>query len=227
MNDMKIDLDEEAGGVTPVSAVPWEPEIHFFQVLTQFIIALQVKMNEADWTMSPAKAYDLLASAVEWAQANHVHGWDNPAWAVVIDMLRTRSEALAGTSTDAMLAQRMTTWKNRRRPSALHLLKRLVWYMPLFMRATEILDSELADDDTTASGQSLTIGEAVGVVFEFVDWCSKSPYFKQQSAWGWWQAYPWLDFVRDEMKELRDELKDGTGFDPGAPIGDVPFSFPG
>lgn len=209
------------------SLKPWSPEIKFFMVLAQFIEALQMKMNETAWTLSPAKAYDLTADAIEWAVANKVYGWDNPAWAVVADMFRERASALVGTPIDLMLAQEMTEWKVRSYPSAHNLLMYFDWYMPMFRRATSILGRELRDDDMTATGQPLTIGEAVAVVFDAVDWCSKNHHFRQRTPWGWPQTYPWLDFVRDELKALRDEIGDGSTFAPGQPIGDVPFSYPG
>ena len=201
----EISLDE----VPPnVSSVPWQKEISFFQMMALFIDALQVKMNEINWTLSPSVAYELIAWAMEWCQANNVFEADRPAWIYVREQILARAKELKGTSDDVMREMRMTGWERRPAPTAGEVLERFDWHLPMLRRLVAKVLLEIADANVTPSGKRLTPGEAVDVIFGAVDWLSKAPYFRYKTPYGWWSAVPWIAFVRAEMMAWRDDLKD-------------------
>jgi hypothetical protein len=209
----------------PVSVVPWDSEIRFWSRVADFMAELQSEMNKIGWEMSPANAYALLAWVVEWCQVNHVPGAGNPAWVYVFEKLKERSIELQGTGQNAMLTRDMPEWRDRGKPSSSEVLLGFDWFVALFRRALNVLRHEYSDDDVTASGHRLTLGEAVNVLFIGVDWCSKFPHFQYQTPYGWSVSMPWLEFVREELKVWRDDLADQSAESPPA-SGDTAFSVP-
>jgi len=218
-------INEDESGVPPVSVIPWNSEINFYSGVGDFLNDLQIKMNGINWTMSPAAAYEVLAWAVEWGQMNHVYGFDHPAWFYVAEKMKERSLELAGTGQNAMLEMRMDEWAGRSAPSPADLLRNFDWFMSLFRKIESIMTREIKDDDVTPSGHVLTLGEAVNGVLMAVDWCSKHHRFQYRTPYGWAVPHEWMDFVRDEVMEWRDALKDqetiptpsdGTAFSVGS-----------
>jgi hypothetical protein len=196
-----------------------------FDLLGSLIEDLQIEMNELDWTMSPAFAYAIMADLVDWARENAIHqAMREPSWLYVTETLRNRAAELHGTSDNAMRQQVMDRWRDRQRPTGFDLLQYHDWFFPALKRALQILEREMDDGNVTPTGRDLTPGEAVAVLFQLVDSASKDPHF-QYRTWGWWSAYPWLDFVRDEMKVWRDALKDREELP--VPAGGTAFSVPG
>jgi hypothetical protein len=207
-------------------AYVWGREIAFLQLLAAFFSALQSKMYELEWTMSPSRFYDLLAWAIAWCREHGVWQSHHASWQYAQEQLERRAEALRGTAADNMREMLMDEWRDRRLPGAWKMLHDLDWWMPVMRTTVSVLGREITDADRTETGHGLTPGEAVNLVFEVVDDLSKHAHFRYRNSWGWSKPYPWIDFCRGEMMAWRDELDEEDAL-PVPDPGDQPFSVGG
>jgi hypothetical protein len=204
---------------------PFKTEASFWSGVGMFVNDLSYKLDVMDWTLSPSRLYALLAWAIDWCRRQGVPLAHQPAYLWVMERMEARAQELIGTAADDMRVMVMKEWRDRKPTSIPALLKSYSWFVPIlsYTMTTAITGYQNATVDP--SGHKTTPGEAVNAVFMGVDraWQDKQ-HFQQRNVYGWFEPYPWLDFVRGELLAWRNELKDRVEVPP--PSGPTAFSAP-
>jgi hypothetical protein len=197
---------------------PFKYEVEFWNETASMIQFFEDRLIERGWKMSPSRGYDLLVDAIQLLRANGFPAVNEPAFDFVMERLAARAAELRGTEVDFELAMVMEEWRDREAPVPADpyrsLLQIFDWFLPLLRRlegkAVEITGA------SSAAGEEVANREAVDFVLRIADWCSKQQRFQTRNAWGWSVAYPWVDFVRDEIYEWHMKLK--PALEPPPPV---------
>ena len=184
-------------------------EIQFWQRNADLIRFINDWLDDHEWKMSPSRWYAFLADLVRWHQACGIEPTKEPAFDFIVERLIARSNELWGTELDFALAMEMNGWRDREAPIPGHPSKSIGQIFDWFMPTIRTLDSLAAAARTRRSrgGESVTNAEALDWVFMAVDRCCKDKHFQTRTDYGLPIAFPWVDFVRDELFEFKKKFK--------------------
>ena len=202
----------------------FKTEAGFWAGVGLFLHDLQRKLDVMDWTLSPSRVYVLISWAIEWCRNRGVPLAGQPALLWVMERCDARAQELIGTADDEMRTMVMKEWRDRKPTPVRDVFKTFDWFVPLLMYVMTAIITGYQNTTVDPSGNRLTPGEAVNAIFLGVNKACNDPHFQYRHAYGWFEPYPWLDFVRDEMLVWRNELKDRTEIPP--PTGPTAFSTP-
>ncbi|RLB36811.1 MAG: hypothetical protein DRH30_14275 [Deltaproteobacteria bacterium] len=223
---------------------PWASVIAFWLGLTGLAEKFEAKMNEWNWTVGPARGFELVILAIEHCIDEGVPTHEQPAWTMLLELYRERAKKLAGSAIDVQYSQTMSGWRDHNIwagtpsphpmfPGTGPLFDHVAVYDHIeapIKAAASTLEYESGDRDRDILGRSLTVGEAANVAWTPMRQLLDHPWFKMQNPEvpQWQMPFPWLAYVENEMRDLRDSLKGSTPtLQPGAQIGSTAFSWPG
>lgn len=197
---------------------------NFIATLIEFLGEL---MESLKWTMSPSRFYRIIGGVITWCREKNLWHFNQPAFLYVIEQCNERSKTLRETHDDESRKMEMAVWRDRKPPipgGHLSVLQIFDWFLPILRALEANMVRYFGNPDENTNGNEFTPYEAWDTVFMVIDKLYKDPHFGEMNSWGQPKAYPWMDFVRDEMYEMREVLKPNA---PPPPAGyEPPFSTP-
>lgn len=203
------------------------PVVIFLAGLSAALDHVQNFLSEMDWKMSPSSCYQLMIELIDFCRDQHLMSFDQPSWGMLQEILMERRDKIQGSPKDEYLTQTLNEWKNFTFASPNQVVKTVTTHMTPITYGASSLWHELTDRDTDIMGRSLTLGEAVNVLWHVFNQVCRVPFMQMRHPQvpKWTILRPWAQFCRDEIYQLREELKDTTPALSG-PIGSTPFSMP-
>jgi hypothetical protein len=206
---------------------PFAPEFVVYNFLAAFIGFAESVMEQAGWVMSPSRGYLALYEIIKWFRDRKLWHFDQPAFLWVMEEIEARVEALQGTSTDEDLIMEMDKWRDRPEPipgGVYSVFQIFDWFMPIFRRMESAMVRYYGNPYRSEGGKEISKYEALDIVFIAVDRLYKDKHFGDYNNWGQMKAYPWVRFIREEMREWHSAWKPGA--QPLQPGYKPPFSTP-
>lgn len=215
-----------------MNSTPIRPIALFLEHLGGALIMAQSYLSDMGWWMKPSSCYQFLIELIDFMRDKGAPSFNQPAWGMLQEILAERKDKLLGTPKDEYLSQMLDDWRDfdimKGNRSFTEIVQCIPKHNTPLVYAAGSLEHEIKDADVDLMGRSVTMGEAANILWHFFNQVCRLPFMQMRHPQvpRWTVLRPWAKFVRDELYELREELKDKTPAISG-PIGTTPFSMPG